>query len=122
MNKTELSRWLRSRRRSLGLSIAQIATQTGISSSHLTRIETGARFPSARTLAKLSGPLGIETVDLMVLAGFLHTNKNGKTKRGSHHDTRLDPLVVEVLAQENFEVQRMVITILKMLKTMKTLL
>ena len=51
-----LSEVLRQQRVMMSLTLAELAERSGVSSSHLGRIERGERFPSARTLRKLTKP------------------------------------------------------------------
>jgi len=90
---------------------------SGVSSSHLGRIERGERFPSAHILRKIAKPLGFEEDKLFRLAGYLSpqpsTTVESETQLG-----RLDPYVAAVLSQEPVETQRAVITLLTVLKSM----
>ena len=90
----------------------------GISASHLGRIERGERFPSARILRKIARPLGFEEGELFTLAGYLspHLPAMGEASPDYSSD-RPDPYVARMLAQESVEVQRAVIGILTILKS-----
>jgi len=44
---------------------------SGVSSSHLRRIERGERFPSAAILRKIAKPLGFSESELLSLADYL---------------------------------------------------
>lgn len=59
------------RRRAKGLNLGELAKLTGISASHLGRIERGERFPSAFTLSKFAVPLDFTEEELFRLAGFM---------------------------------------------------
>jgi len=102
------------------LTLQDLSDASGVSPSHIGRIETGQRFPSARILHRICGPLGFDEDELFVLAGYLSPTSAGvskpKVNRGTAAD-RLDPYVAQVLAQDPPEVQRAVISILAMLKT-----
>ena len=92
---------------------------SGVSPSHLGRIERGERFPSAGILKKISKPLGFEEDELFTLAGYLSNRPNGISDiQQSSSDNRLDPYVSKMLAQEPVEVQRAVIGILSILKSL----
>ena len=52
------------------LTLQQLARMSGISPSHLGRIERGERFPSDNVLRKIAKPLGLEESELFALAGY----------------------------------------------------
>ena len=70
-NSMNLGRILKQQRLMIPLTLAKLATISGISSSHLGRIERGERFPSAHILRKMAKPLGFEEDELFTLAGYL---------------------------------------------------
>jgi len=91
---------------------------SGVSSSHLGRIERGERFPSAHILRRIAEPLGLEEDELFTLAGYLSPGSPSVAEsRRDYLSGRLDPSVARLLAQEPPEVQRSVIGILSILKT-----
>jgi transcriptional regulator with XRE-family HTH domain len=100
------------------LTLNELSSNSGVSQSHIGRIERGERFPSARVLRKIAKPLGFEEEELFMLAGFLSTTSSDpkKSKNGKYGHFALDPLVANFLAQEPPEVQRAVIGILSLLK------
>lgn len=49
-----LGRMLKQRRVMIPLTLREMATMSGVSSSHLGRIERGERFPSASVLRKMA--------------------------------------------------------------------
>jgi len=102
------------------LTLQELSDASGVSPSHIGRIETGQRYPSARILHRICGPLGFGEDELYVLAGYLSPTSVGVSKRrvnrGNAADL-LDPYVANVLAQEPPDIQRAVIGILTMLKT-----
>jgi len=102
---------------SIPLTLRELATASGISSSHLGRIERGERFPSAHILRKIAKPLGFEEDELFTLAGYLSPAAPGAAESRREYVGGLDPYVARVLAQEPPEVQRAVIGILSMLKS-----
>lgn len=89
---------------------------SGVSASHLGRIERGERFPSAHVLRKIAGPLGSEEDELFTLAGYLSSPPAVTEKPPSNG--RLDPYVAAVLSQEPAEIQRAAISILGILQSM----
>jgi len=91
---------------------------SGVSPSHLGRIERGERFPSASILRKIARPLGFEEDELFTLAGYLSPQPSGVDEsRVVYSGGQLDPYVGKMLAQEPVEVQRAVIGILSILKS-----
>ena len=100
------------------LTLQELAKVTGISPSHLGRIERGERFPSAHVLRKIAEPLGFDENELFTLAGYLspQSPRISEAEVG-YSGGRLDPYVSRMLAQEPLEVQRAVIGILSVLKS-----
>jgi len=91
---------------------------SGVSPSHLGRIERGERFPSAHILRRIAKPLGFDENDLFTLAGYLSPQSPGIAEAvPSYNCEGLDPYVARVLSQETVEVQRTVIGILTILKS-----
>lgn len=114
---SDLGAILKRQRVMVPLTLRELAVASGISPSHLGRIERGERFPSAHILRKIAGPLGFAENELFVLAGYLSRQSPIKADGHERHDTkRLDPYVAQALAQEPVEVQRTVIGILNVLK------
>lgn len=117
-NRKALGQILKQQRVRISLTLRELTELTGVSSSHLGRIEGGERFPSASVLRKIAKPLGFEENELFTLAGYLSPQAPGIAE--AHPDysgRRLDPYVAKVLAEEPAEVQRAVIGILSMLKS-----
>ena len=100
------------------MTLQKLASITGISPSHLGRIERGERFPSAHVLRKIAEPLGFDENELFTLAGYLSPQAATLAEvEAGYSGKRLDPYVSRVLAQEPVEVQRAVIGILSILKS-----
>jgi len=100
------------------LTLQELAKMTGISPSHLGRIERGERFPSAHVLRKIAEPLGFDENELFTLAGYLSPQSSRISEaEAGYNGGRLDPYVSRMLAQEPLEVQRAVIGILAVLKS-----
>ncbi len=97
------------------LTLRQLSDMSGVSSSHLGRIERGERFPSARILRKIAEPLGFEETELFYQADFL--SPKPPVAEGEHNLGRLDPYVARVLSKESVELQRTVIAILTIFKS-----
>ena len=117
-NDNNLGRILKQQRIALPLTLQELATTSGVSSSHLGRIERGERFPSAHILRKIAKPLGFDEDELFTLAGFLspQTPSVAEARSSGYSGRHLDPYVAKMLAEESVEVQRAVIGILNMLK------
>lgn len=100
------------------LTLQELARVSGISPSHLGRIERGERYPSAHILRKIAEPLGFEENELFTLAGYLSPQPSRTDEPAPvYGNKRLDPYVARCLAQEPVEVQRAVIGILTILKS-----
>ncbi|TRZ47891.1 MAG: XRE family transcriptional regulator [Dehalococcoidia bacterium] len=115
-NNKNLGKIIKQRRLAVELTLHQLSVESGVSSSHLGRIEKGQRFPSARILRRLAKPLGLEESALFMFAGYLSPSPID-TEEG-HRRNGWDPYVTSVLAQEPVEVQRATIVILGVLKTL----
>jgi transcriptional regulator with XRE-family HTH domain len=121
MNYTnsDLGKILKQQRITIPLTLQELAAESGVSSSHLGRIERSERFPSARILRKIAKPLGFDEDELFTLAGFLSPQASGVAEEGARYTSRqLDPYVARMLAEEPPEVQRSVIGILSLLKSL----
>jgi len=121
-NNQNLGRILKQQRLMIPLTLRKLAAQTGISASHLGRIERGERYPSAMVLRRLAKSLGCRENELFYLAGYLSVTSDD-TERGNpvYHGSLLDPYVGRALSQEPVEVQRTVIGILSILKSITRL-
>lgn len=116
--KSHLGRIIKQQRQSLPLTLQELAAKSAVSASHLGRIERGERFPSAHILQRIAQPLGFEEDELFTLAGYLSPQPTMVAEPGtSYGNERLDPYVARVLAQEPIELQRAVIGILTILKS-----
>ena len=117
-NSKNLGRILKQQRVMIPLTLWQLAAISGVSSSHLGRIERGERFPSASILRKIAKPLGFEESELFSLAGYLSPQSPGIAENNLNYmGGQLDPYVGKMLSQESVEVQRTVIGILSILKS-----
>ncbi len=116
-NETNFGEMLRRRRVMIPFTLQQLSDRTGVSPSHLGRIEKGKRFPSARVLKKIANPLGFDENELFGLAGFL-THPYAVAEKQADYKENLDPYVATALGQEPVEVQRGVLAILALLKTL----
>ena len=109
---------LRRERVRIPLTLQELSAMSGVSPSHLGRIERGERFPSAGVLKNIAKPLGLEEDEIFTLAGYLSPQSNAVSEMQSDYGTnRLDPYVSRVLAQEPIEVQRAVVGLLSIIKS-----
>jgi len=114
-SRSDLGRILKQRRLMIPLTLQELARDSGVSSSHLGRIERGERYPSARILRQVSKPLNLSESELFLQAGFLSSTASGDDEE-SEKCGRLDPYVASVLAKESEELQRTVVAILTIMK------
>ncbi len=117
--ETSLGEIMRRRRVAIPLTLQQLAKIAAVSPSHLGRIEKGKRFPSAHILKKIAKPLGFEENELFCLAGYLTRQPYMiSEKQAGYKEEQLDPYVAMMLAQEPVEVQRSILAILYLVKTL----
>ena len=116
--RKNLGTLLKQQRLRMPLTLRELTDLSGVSPSHLGRIERGERFPSASVLRRISKPLGFEEDELFTLAGYLSSPSPSIAEAHPGYISRqLDPYVAKILAEEPVEVQRAVIGILSMLKS-----
>ena len=113
----KLGELLRMQRVAMHLTLQQLSARAKVSPSHLGRIEKGTRFPSAKVLNRLAGPLGFEQEELLEMAGFMSPGSPANEKGGTVKAGRVDPYVAKILGEETPEVQRTVLGILAILKS-----
>jgi transcriptional regulator with XRE-family HTH domain len=118
-NSKDFGMIIKQQRIAAGLTLRKLSDMSGVSSSHLGRIERGERFPSAYILQRIAKPLGFDESELFALAGYLSPSLSAEADM-TVVDTarRLDPLVARMLTQEPLEVQRAVIALLNLLKSL----
>ena len=118
IDRSNLGQIIRQQRITVPLTLQQLASMSGVSASHLGRIERGERFPSAPILRKVAQPLGFEEDELFTLAGYLSPQAPRIAEAGpGYRGARLAPYVARVLAEEPVEIQHAVIGILSILKS-----
>ena len=118
MDSNHLGGIIKQQRISLSLTLQELAARSGVSASHLGRIERGERFPSAHILQRIAKPLGFEEDELFTLAGYLSPQSPMIAEKSPPYGSeRMDPYVARVLAQEPVEIQRAVIGVLTILKS-----
>jgi len=108
----DLSKMLKQRRLMAELTLRQLAASSGVSSSHLGRIERGERFPSGHILRKIAKPLELDETQLLMLAGYL----SPQSSSGEYSPGQLDPYVAKVLSEEPVTIQRAVVSLLTVVK------
>ena len=117
-NRSNLGRIIKQQRVMIPMTLQELAAGVGVSASHLGRVERGERYPSARILCKIAKPLGFEESELFTLAGYLSPQSSGMAEVApDYRNGQLDPCVARMLSQEPIEVQRAVIGILTILKS-----
>jgi transcriptional regulator with XRE-family HTH domain len=117
-NENNLGKILKHRRVTVPLTLQELGAMSGVSTTHLGRIERGERFPSARTLQRIAKPLGFEEEELFTLAGYLSPHVLSVAEGYQHYrDGALDPYVAAVLSQEPVETQRALLAILSIMKS-----
>ena len=75
VDKPSIAKIIKEQRKSLSLSLKQLSRSSGVSVSHLGRIEQGLRKPSHRTLQKIAKPLSFDLDELLVMAGHLSSKR-----------------------------------------------
>ena len=95
--------------------LKELSAISGTPSSCLGHIEWGERFPSASILRRIARPLGSSEGELFARVGYLFPQPPIAVESEAG---RLDPYVAAVLSQEPVEIQRAVIGILSILKSM----
>lgn len=63
----EIGRIIKQHRIVMSLTMSDLAKKSGVSASHLGRIESGEQFPSARILRKIASPLGLGEISCLSL-------------------------------------------------------
>ena len=111
-----LGKIIKKQRVMMSLTMRELAERSGVSASHLGRIEREEQFPSARILRKIAKPLGFGEEELFIFANYL-TSQSSTADEHKTHIGKLDPHVAGILSQESVEVQRAVIGILSILKS-----
>jgi len=112
-----VGRVIKQRRLMAELTLSELSANSGVSTSHLGRIEKGERFPSALVLRKLAKPLGISEVELFSFVGYLSPQDSGTVESvGQHNIGELDPYVATLMASEPPAIQRTLIGILTIMK------
>jgi transcriptional regulator with XRE-family HTH domain len=114
--RKNLGKTLKQQRHSVNLTLQELSCASGVSPSHLGRIEKGERFPSASVLQRIARPLKFSEDELFTLAGYLSSDFLEAKEQEAQDNNKLDPYVASVLSREPVEVQKAVIGILAYLK------
>jgi transcriptional regulator with XRE-family HTH domain len=113
-----LGRLIKQQRLISGLTLRELAANSGVSTSHIGRIERGERFPSAHVLRRIARHLGFEESELFALAGYFTPQPpTAAERKAANNFSQLDPIVARALAQEPLEIQRLSLVILTLLKS-----
>lgn len=76
MDVIEFGKFLKTKRKELGLTIIELANLSGVSHPYISQIENGKKgMPSTDVLSKLAEPLGLKFSELMGLAGHLNSSQ-----------------------------------------------
>lgn len=70
-HRNSLGTIVKQQRVARGMTLQELAAESGVSAAHLGRIERRERFPSAPTLQRIAKPLGFKENDLLTVAGYL---------------------------------------------------
>ncbi len=74
---TSFSKWLKTRREELGLSVRALAKYAGVSSGYISQVENGKRsVPTPKILQKLTKPLNVTIGEIYRAAGILDEQKD----------------------------------------------
>lgn len=118
-NRPNLGRIIKQQRVLSGLTLRELSVSSGVSTSHLGRMERGERFPSARVLRRIAKHLGFDEGELFALAGYFSPQTQTAAESTTENSVKqLDPLVARALAQEPIEVQRTALIVLTMMRSM----
>jgi transcriptional regulator with XRE-family HTH domain len=86
----------------LGLTLGEFARKSGVSISHLSRIEKAERYPSPNILRKMAKPLQIDEKELFNLAGYLPVLESKEADLKKHKSlAELDILINRITADLN---------------------
>jgi len=97
---------LKQRRTVPSLKLKELSAISGVSVTHLDRIERGERFHTARLLQRIAKPLGFVEEELFNLALYLtpHTPIEDENYGSYYQEKEFGPYVARVLAQESVQV------------------
>ncbi|WP_257349075.1 helix-turn-helix domain-containing protein [Pseudalkalibacillus decolorationis] len=82
---------LKKMREQKGLSMRELSRRSGISSSFLSKLESGKRStPKHETVLKLSDGLGISSVELLEVAGYLNDMDDVLKEMKEEHERKIE--------------------------------
>ena len=100
--KPNISRIIREQRKQKSLSLKQLSRLSGVSISHLGRIEQGLRRPSTRTIQKIVGPLDFDLQELLIITGHLLPGQSTSSEEQRDElRTELNTLLERVVTDTN---------------------
>lgn len=101
-SKQNIGEIIREYRKSIPLTLSELSRRSGVSTTHLGRIEIGQRVPSARVLQSVAKHLGFQSNELLVLAGYLSPEPSVLSE-GQRNELRaeLDMLLERVVSDRN---------------------
>jgi transcriptional regulator with XRE-family HTH domain len=98
-SKEKIGELIRQQRKSIPLTLKQLAGMSGVSAAHLGRIELGQRRASADVFLKITKPLGLDVRELLILAGYPLPEPSGLPHKHTEKlRTELHTLVNRVIA------------------------
>jgi transcriptional regulator with XRE-family HTH domain len=93
---------VKKQRNRLGLTLGELARKSGVSVSHLSRIEKAERYPSPIILRRMAKPLQMDEEELFNLAGYLPVLESKEADLKKHKSlVELDILVKRMTADLN---------------------
>lgn len=103
MNEAQnLGSLIKRQRIRIGLTLLALSAKSGVSTSHLSRIEKAQRYPSTNVLRQIARPLGLEEKELFNLAGYLPSEQPMSPDQEKHKlQAELDILLNRVIADTN---------------------
>jgi len=103
MNEAQnLGTLIKRQRIRIGLTLQTLSAKSGVSTTHLSRIEKAQRYPSTNILRKIAQPLGLEEKELFNLAGYLPSEQPMSPGQERHKlRAELDILLNRVIADTN---------------------
>lgn len=117
IHNNNIGKIIKVRRAILGITQGKLASSAGISPALIGRVERGERIPSARALRKLANALNFDESELLIQARYVSPQYGGPLRNVGAGILKLDPYVAIELSKEPLEVQRTVVAILTMLKS-----
>lgn len=86
------------------MTLTYLEKKSGVSNSHISRIERGLREPSPDTLKKLSGPLGVNYKEMLKVAGYLDNEEpKEKIKKAISDDPELQDVWEQISQRKNLQ-------------------